>query len=160
MVNRDTIATGCAWINLGAILEMALGGGRLKAFGGDRVGVETGDPRSFGSFAELWSAFRLQAENVMKHTFIQQYKADTLKSSHIASPMFSMLHDLCMAECKDIHSGPIEGPSGRCASTRPSTATTTRTSIPSDMTSRSVSPAWPTGTQRPSAGSWTCGTCP
>jgi len=109
MVNRDTIATGCAWINLGAILEMALADGRLKAFDNDRVGVETGDPRSFGSFEDLWTAFRLQAENVMKHTFIQQYKADTLKSSHIASPMFSMLHDLCMAECKDIHSGPIEG---------------------------------------------------
>jgi formate C-acetyltransferase len=109
MLNRDTIATGCVWINLGAILEMTLNGGRLKAFGDDRMGVETGDPRSFASFAELWSAFRLQAENVLRHTFIQQYKADTLKSSHIASPMFSMLHDLCMAECKDIHSGPIEG---------------------------------------------------
>jgi formate C-acetyltransferase len=35
--------------------------------------------------------------------------ADTLKSQHIGSPMFSMLHDLCMADCKDIHSGPING---------------------------------------------------
>jgi formate C-acetyltransferase len=109
MVNRDTVATGCAWINLGAILEMALNDGRVNSFGDDRVGVSTGDPRSFTCFEDLWNAFRLQAENVMRHTFVQQFVADTLKSQYIASPMFSMLHDLCMADCKDIHSGPIEG---------------------------------------------------
>jgi formate C-acetyltransferase len=48
-------------------------------------------------------------ENVVKHTFIQQHVSDTLKSRHIASPMFSMLHDLCMESCQDIHSGPIDG---------------------------------------------------
>jgi formate C-acetyltransferase len=109
MVNRDTIATGCAWVNLGAILEMALRDGRIKSFGDDRVGVSTGDPRSFTCFENVWNAFRLQAENVMRHTFVQQFLADELKSDHIASPMFSMLHDLCMADCKDIHAGPIEG---------------------------------------------------
>jgi formate C-acetyltransferase len=109
MVNRDTIATGCAWINLGAILEMALNDGRVKAFSDDRVGISTGDPRSFTCFDDVWNAFRLQAENVIRHTFIQQFAADKLKSNHIASPMFSMLHDLCMADCKDIHAGPIEG---------------------------------------------------
>jgi formate C-acetyltransferase len=109
MVNKDTIATGCAWVNLGAILEMALRDGRIKSFGDDRVGVATGDPRSFTCFEELWNAFRLQAENVMRHTFVQQHLADQLKADHIASPMFSMLHDLCMADCKDIHDGPIEG---------------------------------------------------
>jgi len=109
MVNRDAVATGCAWINLGAILEMALNDGRVKSFGTDPIGLRTGDPRTFASFEDLWNAFRLQAENVMRHTFIQQYVADTLKSNHIASPMFSMLHDLCMADCKDIHSGPIRG---------------------------------------------------
>jgi formate C-acetyltransferase len=107
IVNKDGIATGCAWINLGAILEMALFDGHVKSFGEERVGVSTGDARSFTCFADLWNAFRLQAENVMRHTFIQQHVADTLKSQHIASPMFSMLHDLCMADCKDIHSGPI-----------------------------------------------------
>ncbi len=107
IVNKDGIATGCVWINLGAILEMALSDGHVKAFGEERVGVSTGDPRSFTCFADLWNAFRLQAEDIMRHTFIQQYVADTLKSQYIAAPMFSMLHDLCMADCKDIHSGPI-----------------------------------------------------
>jgi formate C-acetyltransferase len=109
LLNRDGVTTGCAWTNLGAIVEMALNDGRLKFAGDERVGVSTGDPREFTSFDDLWSSFCLQAENVMKHVFVQQYVADTLKSSYIASPMCSMLHDLCMRECKDMHSGPIDG---------------------------------------------------
>ncbi len=109
MLNREGVATGCAWINLGAILEMTLRDGRLACYGDGLVGIGTGDPRTFTGFDELWDAFVLQVENVVQHTFIQQYVSDTLKSQHIASPMFSMLHDLCMASGKDIHSGPIEG---------------------------------------------------
>ncbi len=109
MLNREGVATGCAWINLGAILEMTLRDGRLACYGDGLVGIGTGDPRTFTGFDELWDAFVLQVENVVQHTFIQQYVSDTLKSQHIASPMFSMLHDLCMRSCKDIHSGPIEG---------------------------------------------------
>jgi formate C-acetyltransferase len=108
LLNRDAVTTGCAWTNLGAILEMALNDGRLKFAGDERVGVSTGDPRGFTSFDDVWNAFCLQAENVMKHVFVQQYVADTLKSDYIASPMCSMLHDLCMKECKDMHSGPID----------------------------------------------------
>jgi formate C-acetyltransferase len=109
LLNRDGVTTGCAWANLGAIVEMALHDGRLKFAGGERLGVSTGNPREFGSYDDLWNAFRLQAENVMKHVFIQQYVADSLKSKYIASPMCSMLHDLCMKECKDMHAGPIPG---------------------------------------------------
>jgi formate C-acetyltransferase len=109
MLNREGIATGCAWINLGAILEMTLRDGRMNCYGDGLVGISTGDPRTFTTFDEFWDAFTLQLENVVQHTFIQQYVSDTLKSQHIASPMFSMLHDLCMESCTDIHSGPIDG---------------------------------------------------
>ena len=109
MLNREGIATGCAWINLGAILEMALRDGRMACYGDELVGISSGDPTTFATFDQLWEAFTRQAQSIVQHTFIQQYIADTLKSRHIASPMFSMLHDLCMADCKDIHSGPIEG---------------------------------------------------
>ncbi len=109
MLNRDAITTGCAWTNLGAIVEMALNDGKLKLFGDKQIGVETGDARGFKSYDDLWNAFCAQGEFVMKHTFTQQYVADTLKSQYIAAPMSSMLHDLCMKECKDMHSGPIEG---------------------------------------------------
>ncbi len=109
LLNRDGVTTGCAWANLGALVEMVLHDGRVKFAGDDRVGVATGDPREFSCFDDLWNAFRLQAESMMKHVFIQQYVADTLKSKYIASPLCSMLHDLCMEECKDMHAGPVEG---------------------------------------------------
>jgi formate C-acetyltransferase len=107
--NRDGVTTGCAWLNLGAILEMTLNDGHVKRLGEQRLGVATGDAREFRCFDDVWNAFRRQAENVMRHTFIQQWLADTLKSRFIASPLCSMLHDLCMRECKDMHAGPVEG---------------------------------------------------
>jgi formate C-acetyltransferase len=109
MINRDAVMTGCAWVNVGAIVEMALHDGRLKFAGDERVGVSTGDPTNFTAFEDVWSALCIQAENVMKHTLAQQYVADTMKSKYIASPMCSMLHDLCMKDCKDMHAGPVEG---------------------------------------------------
>jgi formate C-acetyltransferase len=109
MLNRDAVTTGCAWTNLGAVVEMALNDGKMRFQGDKRVGVTTGDARSFTSYDELWDAFCRQAENVMRHTFVQQYVADTLKSKHIAAPMSSMFHDLCMEAGQDMHSGPIDG---------------------------------------------------
>ena len=109
LLNRDAVTTGCAWVNLGAIVEMALNDGHVKRLGPERIGVATGDARQFTSFDDVWLAFRRQAEFVMKHTLVQQYVADTLKSRFIASPLCSLLHDLCLRECKDMHSGPIRG---------------------------------------------------
>ena len=81
----------------------------MKSYGDDRIGVSTGDPRDFASYDDLWSAFCRQLEHVLKHTFVQQYVADTLKPKFIAAPMSSMLHDLCMNACRDMHDGPIDG---------------------------------------------------
>jgi formate C-acetyltransferase len=109
MVNRDTYTSPCAWVNLGAVLEMALNDGKIKAFNNEQVGPRTGDPRNFGTFDELWQAYLKQQEFVLKHTFIQQYVVDTLRPKYFAAPMASVLHDLCMKECKDLHSGDIPG---------------------------------------------------
>jgi pyruvate formate-lyase/glycerol dehydratase family glycyl radical enzyme len=109
MLNRDAVTTGCAWVNLGAVVEMTLNDGRVRSYGDARIGVRTGDPRTFESYDDLWNAFCRQLENVLKHTFVQQYVADTLKSKFVAAPMSSMMHDLCMKACKDMHAGPIEG---------------------------------------------------
>ena len=109
LLNRDAVMTGCAWVNLGAIVEMALNDGHVRRLGTERIGTATGDARQFTSFDDVWLAFARQAEFVMKHTLVQQYVADTLKARFIASPLCSLLHDLCMRECKDVHSGPIEG---------------------------------------------------
>ena len=109
MLNRDAVTTGCAWVNLGAIVEMTLNDGKVKSYGDKQIGINTGDPREFRSYDDLWNAFCRQLGHILRHTFAQQYVADTLKSKFIAAPMSSMLHDLCMKECKDMHNGPIDG---------------------------------------------------
>ncbi len=109
MQNRDTYMSLGAHINLAAALDMALNDGKLRQNGNDRFGVPSGDPRKFQSFEDLMTAFKFQVENLLKHFFIKQYIADTVRPTKLAAPLMSCLHDLCMKQCKDIHQGTIEG---------------------------------------------------
>lgn len=109
MPNRDTFTSPCAWVNLGAVLEMALNDGKIKSLNNEQIGPQTGDPGEFTSFEDLWRAYTTQQEFILKHTFIQQYLADMIRSKYLAAPFASVLHDLCMNDCKDLYSGPIEG---------------------------------------------------
>lgn len=109
MPNRDTYTSPCAWVNLGAVLEMTLNNGKIKVFGDEQIGLPTGNPLDFTSFDELWQAYSKQQEYILKHTFIQQYVVDKLRTIHLAAPMASALHDLCMENCRDLHSGDIKG---------------------------------------------------
>ncbi|MDO7785703.1 (2S)-3-sulfopropanediol dehydratase [Desulforamulus aquiferis] len=109
MPNRDTFTSPCAWVNLGAVLEMALNNGKIKSLNNEQIGPQTGEPTEFTSFDDLWQAYTTQQGFILKHTFIQQYLADVIRSKYLATPFSSVLHDLCMNECKDLYSGPIEG---------------------------------------------------
>lgn len=101
--NRETHKTGNAAINYGAVLEMTLRDGRMKIYKDDQFGLKTGDPRTFKTFDDLWNAFRLQLENVVKHIMIQNYLAVALKPRYIAAPLCSLMHDLCMESGRDLH---------------------------------------------------------
>ena len=46
MPNRDTFTSGCAYVNYAAAVEMTLYSGRMKLYGGEKIGLETGDPRN------------------------------------------------------------------------------------------------------------------
>ncbi|WP_338833575.1 Choline trimethylamine-lyase [Moorella humiferrea] len=109
MPNRDTFTSPCAYINFAAALEMTLYNGRMKKYEGEQLGPETGDPCTFKTWDEFWNAYLTQQTNLLKHAFIQQYIINNLRSKHFAAPLGSALHDLCMANCKDLHSPFIEG---------------------------------------------------
>lgn len=109
LVNRETYVNPGAWINLGAIIEMTLRDGKMKKYGDLQLGVKTGDPTEYESYDDLWFAFRTQFENALKHAMIQQYVADDVKPKYQAAPMASLLNNVCMNSCKDIHSKFIEG---------------------------------------------------
>jgi len=70
---RDYVITGCFipaipgrshdyggdFLNLALILELALNNG-ISRVTGERLGPETGDPRRFNSYEEVWEAFKKQ----------------------------------------------------------------------------------------------------
>lgn len=109
LINRNTYFTGTTWINLAAVVEMTLYDGRCSMAGERRVGLPTGDPRRFKSYEEFWDAFRAQLEYVVNEALKQLYIADSIRARHIAAPLLSALHDLCMEQGKDVNEGRLEG---------------------------------------------------
>lgn len=109
MPNRDTYTSPCAYINFPAAVEMTMYNGKMKLYGEEVIGLETGDPRSFVYWEDFWQAYLAQHINFLKHAFIQQHVIINLRARHFAWPLGSALHDLCMKECKDVHSPVIEG---------------------------------------------------
>ena len=103
LINRETNVTGNGGINYGSVVEMTFRNGKLKVFKDLQFGVQTGDPRSWKNYDDVWKAFCTQLEHMAKHALIQQHVALRMKSQYFAAPATSMLHDLAMSECRDLH---------------------------------------------------------
>ncbi len=109
MPNRDTYTSGNPYINFAAAVEMTLYNGKMELHGDEVIGVQTGDPLTFKTWDEFWNAYLVQQTNLLKHAFIQQHIIINLRPKHFATPLGSVLHDLCMETCKDLHTPIIEG---------------------------------------------------
>lgn len=109
MPNRDTYTSGCVYINFASALEMVLYNGRMTRYGDELVGVESGDPLTFATWEEFYAAYKKQHMNLLHKAFQQQHIVDRLRPQHFAAPLSSVLHNLCMDACKDLHSEKIEG---------------------------------------------------
>lgn len=103
MPNRDTYTSGGAYVNFAAAIEMLLRNGRMKKYGDQVLGVETGDPTKFETWEEVWDAYVKQHLCFLRAAFIQQYTINNLRASCFAQPMGSAMHDLCMKHCIDLH---------------------------------------------------------
>ena len=101
--NRETQVTGNAMLNYGILIEMTLRNGKVKIWGDQQFGPATGDPGAFNSYDDLWNAFRTRMEYMVRNIMIQQYTAMKLKPRYFAAPMASILHDLSMEHCMDLH---------------------------------------------------------
>jgi len=103
LINRETNVTGNGGINYGSAIEMTFRNGKLKVLNDVQFGLQTGDPREWTRFDDVWNAFCRQLEHLARHALIQQHVALRLKPMYFAAPATSMLHDLAMAECRDLH---------------------------------------------------------
>lgn len=101
--NRETNVTAGGGINYGSITEMTFRRGKLKVLHDIQFGPDTGDPRGWTSFDQVWDAFKAQLLHLAPHVMVQQYQAMRMKPDYFAAPATSMLHDLAMQEGRDLH---------------------------------------------------------
>ncbi|WP_077073583.1 pyruvate formate lyase family protein [Mailhella massiliensis] len=111
LINKDTYFVGATWLNLPAVLEMALHDGYCSPKPSRRTGLSTGPAEAIGSFEQLMELFRRQLLHILDMAFRQQGILERLRPRHIASPLLSCLHDLCMKHGVDMSVGAV--PEGR-----------------------------------------------
>lgn len=104
LMNRETNVTGNGGINYGSVTEMTFRNGKLKVLKDIQFGMQTGDPRTWSSFDDVWKAFCIQLQHLAHHALVQQHLALKIKPNCFAAPATSMLHDLAMEYCRDLHS--------------------------------------------------------
>ncbi len=86
--------------NMPLMLDMVLHNG-IAPMTGMRVGVETGDPRAFKSFEELWQAYRKQAEFLVPRMNVMAHISYGVDQERIRDPLLSCFAPGCMEKGQD-----------------------------------------------------------
>jgi formate C-acetyltransferase len=96
------ILTG--YFNLPKILEITLHNGKDPRTG-KKIGPETGDPVKFGSFEELFKAFRKQLNHFVDIKVKGNNIIERLYAEHLPVPFLSILIDDCVTKGRDYNDG-------------------------------------------------------
>ncbi len=92
------------YFNLPKVLEITLNNGRDPQTG-ICIGLETGEPTAFRSFAELFSAFQKQLRYFIDIKVRGNNVIERLYARYMPAPFLSLLIDDCIAKGKDYHDG-------------------------------------------------------
>jgi formate C-acetyltransferase len=96
------ILTG--YFNLVKVLETTLNNG-LDPRTGQKIGIETGDPTKFGSFDEVFDAFKRQLNYFVDLKIKGNNIIERLYAEHLPVPFLSILIGDCIAKGKDYNDG-------------------------------------------------------
>lgn len=96
------ILTG--YLNMPKIFEITLHNG-VDPQTGQRIGFETGDPRGFKSFEELFEAYRRQLNYFISIKVRGNNVIERLYANYLPAPFLSLLIDDCIKKGKDYHDG-------------------------------------------------------
>ncbi|MGQ9733322.1 MAG: pyruvate formate lyase family protein, partial [Candidatus Zipacnadales bacterium] len=96
------ILTG--YFNLVKVLEITLNNG-LDPRTGKRIGLQTGDPRRFASFDELFTAFAAQMRHFVEVKVKGNNVIERLYAQHMPAPFLSTLIEDCIQKGRDYHDG-------------------------------------------------------
>jgi pyruvate formate-lyase/glycerol dehydratase family glycyl radical enzyme len=92
------------YFNLPKLLEITLHDG-LDPRCSERLGLETGDPRDFTSFDELFAAFAKQVRHFVEVKVRGNNLIERLYANYMPAPFLSVLIDDCILKGKDYHDG-------------------------------------------------------
>lgn len=96
------ILTG--YFNLPKVLEITLHNG-VDPRTGNQIGPQTGDPRSFTSFDELFAAFEQQMKYFLDIKIRGSNVIERLYATYMPAPFLSLLISDCIQNGKDYHAG-------------------------------------------------------
>jgi formate C-acetyltransferase len=96
------ILTG--YLNLPKVLEVTLNNG-VDARTGKKVGVGTGDPRTFSTYEQLFAAFRQQLHYFVDVKVRGNNVIERLYADYMPAPFLSLLVDDCVRNGKDYNNG-------------------------------------------------------
>lgn len=91
-------------LSLPKCLELALNDGRCRLTG-ERLGLATGDPRQFASFADLINAFRKQLEYFVNQLVPYNNLLDQLHADLLPLPFVSLFISDCLARGIEFNAG-------------------------------------------------------
>jgi formate C-acetyltransferase len=92
------------YFNLPKVLEITLHNG-VDPRTGEILGLATGDPRTFSSIEELYSAFEKQVNYFVEVKARGNNVIERLYAQYMPCPFLSILVDDCIAKGKDYHDG-------------------------------------------------------
>ena len=96
------ILTG--YFNLSKILEITLNNG-VDPRTGKKIGLETGDPRGFKSFEELWEAYLKQVKYFLDIKMRGNNIIEKLYAEELPVPFMSLWIEDCVKKAKDYNAG-------------------------------------------------------
>lgn len=90
------------YLNVPKILEVTLNNG-LDPVSGVKVGLETGDPRSFSTYEELYGAFLRQLHYIIDQKIRVSNYIDRMFAKYAPATFLSLFIDDCIARGKDYY---------------------------------------------------------
>lgn len=92
------------YLNVPKILEITLYNG-INPVTGKRAGIETGDPRKFTSYEELYQAFHTQLKYIIDLKIKVNHYIDRMYARYFPATFLSVLMDDCIKKGRDYYNG-------------------------------------------------------
>ena len=118
MVGNDRSGTVDDNLNLLKAVEFALSGGvNMNVFTdpitgktelAQRLGEDTGDPRSFTTWEQFWQAYVRQTQHIVKRSVELYEKSESVRARFFPTPYLSCMVKGCAENGKDINEGGAE----------------------------------------------------